>query len=464
MAVADASLLDAVTAGRVDVVAQRLAAGADPKQVDTRGLAPLHLAAAGGSSLITAVIALADVDLAILEPTDAPFAAIATALLDAGADPNHPVGPAGITPLMIATYFGLRDVAELLRARGADPDLRDGLGRTPERFAEFPSIARLIRLCRRLEMVKAAYIAQIHAPVTHQFTSPVVGLELTAPLPGDAFAAWPADEPVVAFGLGEDAVSRLIRLTPPAYARTVEHGPRGPFARTFTLHFEDARPPYELKFALEKQTEVLMPFERSTTTPLVFRGRRLFSGVPFDVTLVFETVRGSTRMYTLHTTASATRDVQSAAGFTELVDNVESSWRRKVSARDAEAPGARGEAYAAEVREAIELEAQAVASRREDAAMIRALQHEFLAAMDKGHTLSSGHKDGGSELRWRNGRGAAEEYDHRGECVSGREFTDPDEFLAYVRRSYAWDIDRETASSPPVESAAWRYLIDKLVR
>jgi hypothetical protein len=354
----------------------------------------------------------------------------------------------------------------VLRARGAALDLRDGLGRTAERFAVFPMIARLIRLCRRLEMVKSAYLAQIHAPVTHQFTSPVVGLELTAPLPGDAFASWPADEPVVAFGLGEDAVSRLVRLTQPAYVRTLEHGPRGPFSRTFTLHFEDKRPPYELKFALEKQLEVLMPLDRSITTPWVSRGRRFFSGVPFDATLVFEAVRNSTRMYALHVTASAPHGAQSAERFAEVVASVESSWKKELSARGAPVQIVRDDSYAAEVREAAELEAQAIASRVEDPATIRALQREFLAAMDKGRTLSRSNKDDTTELRWRDGRGTVEERWHERGNEGGREqqFTDADDFLAYVRRFYDFDIGRETAPHPPLESAAWRYLIDRLHR
>lgn len=118
---------------------------------------------------------------------------------------------------MIASYFGQREVAAVLLAHGAAPALRDALGRTAERLAVFPTVARAIRLCRGLPMVKSAHLAQLHAPHTHQYTSPALGLELTAALPGDAFAGWPASEPLVVFGLGDDALSRLARLSPPIY-------------------------------------------------------------------------------------------------------------------------------------------------------------------------------------------------------------------------------------------------------
>jgi hypothetical protein len=160
-----------------------------------------------------------DVDLASVGTTTAPLGPVA-ALLDGGVDPNVRALPVNLTPLMVATFFGHREVAELLVARGADPAVRDTLGRTAERFAVFPTIGRAIRLCRELDMVIAAYVAQIHAPSTHQYTTPMLGLQISQPLPGEAFAAWPAAEaPIVVFVLGDDPTSRLMRLAPPIYQR-----------------------------------------------------------------------------------------------------------------------------------------------------------------------------------------------------------------------------------------------------
>ena len=180
----------------------------------------LFAAVAGGhpalDTLLTAPFA---VELASIGTTTASITTVA-ALLDGGVDPDLRALPANLTPLMVASLFGHRDVCELLLARGADPALRDTFGRTAERLAVFPTIGRAIRLCRELDMVVAAYVAQLHAPATHQYTTPMLGLQLSGPLPGDAFAAWPAAEaPIVVFVLGDDPTSRLMRLAPPIYQR-----------------------------------------------------------------------------------------------------------------------------------------------------------------------------------------------------------------------------------------------------
>jgi hypothetical protein len=53
----------------------------------------------------------------------------------------------------------------------------------------------------------------------------MLGLEISRPLPGDAFAAWPAaDAPIVVFVLGDDPTSRLMRLAPPIYRRLARGG------------------------------------------------------------------------------------------------------------------------------------------------------------------------------------------------------------------------------------------------
>lgn len=223
-ALAPAALVAAVASGDQEAVAQLLAAGADPCAATDDGLTPLHVAAAGGHpALATLLAAPFAVDLATLARAphpDGPYAAIAASLVAAGADPNARGGPGLLTPLMVATYFARPDVAAALQAAGADPALRDAWGRSAERLAVFPTIARLIGLCARLPMVRAAYLAQVHTPALHQYTTPLVGLELSASLPADAFAGWPADDPIVAFALADDAVSRLVRLGPPVYTAT----------------------------------------------------------------------------------------------------------------------------------------------------------------------------------------------------------------------------------------------------
>ena len=216
------ALVEAVARGDLAAVEALLARGADPNAPGGAGIEPLFVAAAGGHrALSTFLIAPFEVELASIDPATAvgDAVAITARLLAHGARVDRQVEPTGLTPLMVATYFGQREIAARLLAHGApaQAQARDAWGRTAERFAVYPTIARVIRRCRELPMVTAAYVAQIHDPVAHQFTTPVLGLELSAPLPPEALAGWPPDEPLVAFVLGEDAMSRLVRLTRPVY-------------------------------------------------------------------------------------------------------------------------------------------------------------------------------------------------------------------------------------------------------
>ncbi len=79
--------------------------------------------------------------------------------------------------------------------------------------------ARLVRLLSQLPAVKSAYLAQLYFPSTDQLTTPVLGLELDGPLAVDAFVSLPKEDPFVAMVLADDAISRLLRLGTPFYAR-----------------------------------------------------------------------------------------------------------------------------------------------------------------------------------------------------------------------------------------------------
>lgn len=80
------------------------------------------------------------------------------------------------------------------------------------------TLARVTALCAEHPAIRLAHLVQLHAPHTGQLTTPALGLVLDGPLAPDAFAAWPATtHPLIVFVLGDDAISRLTRLTPPIY-------------------------------------------------------------------------------------------------------------------------------------------------------------------------------------------------------------------------------------------------------
>ena len=70
------------------------------------------------------------------------------ALADIGADLDKKGGLDDDTPLIVAAYYGYRDVVKLLLEQGVDVNARDSLGKTAlywARWANYRKIAKLLR-------------------------------------------------------------------------------------------------------------------------------------------------------------------------------------------------------------------------------------------------------------------------------------------------------------------------------
>lgn len=120
-----AALLAAVGRDDVERVRALLAAGERTDVVDSRGLLPIHRAAAAGAADIVAL------------------------LVRAGANPNAPSGKggtwAGARPLHYAALYGKAEAAQLLLAKGAHIDETTDSGATPLHLAAWSGEARVLR-------------------------------------------------------------------------------------------------------------------------------------------------------------------------------------------------------------------------------------------------------------------------------------------------------------------------------
>ena len=121
----------AAAAGELQAVQALLEhGGADPDAIAEAGWAPLHLASrhADLAILHTLVAAGADVELRdhrngwtpLLHAIHVRNEPAVAALLEGGADVNR-TGESGITPLIMASGYGMTDTVRLLLDRGADP-------------------------------------------------------------------------------------------------------------------------------------------------------------------------------------------------------------------------------------------------------------------------------------------------------------------------------------------------------
>ena len=214
----------AVSGGEPEEVRALLDAGADPNGKDSDDVAPLFFAAAGGHVALAAFLADPDgTDIHAshwpANPTTPGHLEIAKDLLSRGAAIDERYRGTGATPLIVAVAFGNDAVAELLTQHGANGDLSDAQSRTASDWKVLRLIARLRHVLAGISGVKAAYLAQLFFPGTRQFTTPLLGLDLDGPLPPGAFADIPPADPVIAMLVGDDAVSRLMRLGSPFYVR-----------------------------------------------------------------------------------------------------------------------------------------------------------------------------------------------------------------------------------------------------
>ena len=154
---AELGVLEAAALGREDRLTELL--DADPAAIDARsdeGFRPLEIAAffghPGAVRLLLARGGSADGDgenAFRIRPLHAAAAASSldavTALLEAGADPNHPQN-GGFTPLHAAAHRDDVELARVLLAHGADPARTTDDGRTAKDIATADGSSRVAAL------------------------------------------------------------------------------------------------------------------------------------------------------------------------------------------------------------------------------------------------------------------------------------------------------------------------------
>lgn len=87
---------------------------------------------------------------------------------------------------------------------------------------------------------------------------------------------------------------------------------------------------------------------------------------------------------------------------------------------------------------------------------VAAVQRAILDGLRRGATFGTSHKEGGTNIYWRNGRFIRNDY---GDYPGVREFTDEGEFLKMLRQFCHFEVTRSAGKEPLSELEVWRLIL-----
>lgn len=261
----------------------------------------------------------------------------------------------------------------------------------------------------------------------------------------------PTPNPLATLAMREAALEPAAPPVPgtPAVPTVVEH----PAGRAFELHFDDARPPHQVQWALERA--IMTRFWREPgDDPLAWRGEAVVNAARWAFRLRVDAALAAQHRFTLLAEvswahlASEHHDYErrSSTGWF-------ASWTRELAAIGAPVSG-RGaeERYAALCRDADEAEARL--------GSIAAVQRAILDGLTRGGRYSTSHKEGGTTIAWRAGRFVREDH---GDDPAYESWTDETAFLAALWRFCQWDVTRHALDQQRSDLDTWT-LILRLLR
>jgi hypothetical protein len=222
---------------------------------------------------------------------------------------------------------------------------------------------------------------------------------------------------------------------------------------TWRLHFRDVRSPHDIRCHLERALLAVMPPVMEEGR-LVGRTRIRVTGAEYKIQFTFEAARPRDNAYTLEVTASwahlppATHDY-----FQRSSENWFNLWTQGFHPA---APATREDGFAETYLERC---AHTLAAESH-LQTVESLQQEIVAALKRGATFATSHKEGGTRIRWHRDRFIRSDH---GESDTVEAFPKEEAFLKFLRRFYDSDTTRNHHPDPLPEPDVWR-LILRLLR
>jgi hypothetical protein len=221
---------------------------------------------------------------------------------------------------------------------------------------------------------------------------------------------------------------------------------------TFHLHFSDTRTPQEIRALLERDITKLFSVGCKEGR-LIYSMQANFGGAKYNIKLRFEAALPRTNAYSLLATASWNDMPKMHYDyFQKTVAGWIGFWTRDFKCgKPAEAQENLPDRYA-DIRDA--------ALRAEShLASVADIQQAIVAAMKRGATFSTAHKEGGTIIKWSAGRFIRSDY---GDDPDLKEYADETEFLKFLRQFYDWQTSAAVYPNKVSDFEAWMLILRKI--
>lgn len=218
------------------------------------------------------------------------------------------------------------------------------------------------------------------------------------------------------------------------------------------LHFEDQRAPHEVQFLLERE---LMTLFHPTLDggKLCLQAHAEIVGAEYDFRLVFEASLPTTNFYSLRMEVSW---VAQGAAYSDYYQQTCASWFALWTADFTESnPQITDSGSLVRYTQLCE---EALRAEQELDSVVK-IQQAILAAIKRGSSFGTSHKEGGTKIYWTQPNFVRSDY---GDFPDQRLFVDEVEFLNMLRQFYDWDIKRNNVREPLSEIDSWRLIMRRM--
>jgi hypothetical protein len=231
---------------------------------------------------------------------------------------------------------------------------------------------------------------------------------------------------------------------------------------SYEVYFYDKRPPQKVQSLLERYVRVIFSpvldaehQAKNTTdeTKLRFQANATVLGATYQFRLTFEEAFLDLNGYSLQ--MDVTWTVQGSGNNDYQRSSSESwfqFWTQEFSASNRNLAGRGSQQLYWQRREEALSEQQQLNS-------IESIQSAIVAALQWGASFRTSHKEGGTNIQWRNGVYKRSDY---GDCPSEQDFEDKIEFLKMLRQFCNWDVTCHSPKGSLSEIDLWRLIYRRL--